>query len=268
MTTEFPHPETSATVPAPAAPEPAAWNLADLGIFLGLGVIAFVLAYAAAMLGYAGLAPLMRWPLPPRTFEQGAYLSLAAQLLFYLLLLPAIYLLVLMKHRLPMRQALRWRRLPLQRGLEFFAGGCLLSLLVQYTPTLVPERESFPLRQFFSTPALAYTVGVFAVLIAPLMEELVFRGVLFIIFESRFGLGWAVALTALLFAALHISEYWGAWNHLLMLLVVSLVFSLARGATGSVTPSYLLHLAYNGLMMLALYAQTRHFQSVGLLFLR
>jgi membrane protease YdiL (CAAX protease family) len=239
-----------------------------LGVLLGLGLIACVLAYSAVTLGYAALAPLAGWPLPPRTLQQNAYLSLTFQLIFYLLLFAVIYLLVLLKRRRSFWNALSWRNPALRRGLEYFGGGCLLAVLVEFAPTMVPEQSDFPLRQFFSSTALAYTVGTFAVLVAPLMEELIFRGVLFAIFESRFGIGRAVGLTAVLFAMLHIPEYFGAWNHLLLLLLVSAVFSMARGVTGSVAPSFLLHLAYNFTMVLGIYFGTEHFRAVQSLVFR
>lgn len=260
MSSEFPFAELSA--PARGAPPEEPWSLRDLGVFLGLALIAFVFAYALVTLGYTALASGAGWPLPPETVAQNAFLSLAFQLIFYLLLFPALYLLVLVKRRRSFWKAVNWRNPRLRRGLEFFGSGCLLALSVQLAPTMIPEQSDFPLRQFFSSTALAYTVGAFAVLVAPLTEELIFRGVLFAIFQSRFGLGWAVGLTAVLFATLHIPEYFGAWNHLLLLLLVSLVFSLARGVTGSVAPSFLLHLAYNSTMVLGLYMQTEHFRAV------
>ena len=92
------------------------------------------------------------------------------------------------------------------------------------------------------------------------MEELLFRGLLFAFFEKHGGLTFAVIATALLFAGLHIPEYWGLWDHVVMILIVGVVFSLVRGMTRSVMPSYILHLAYNGTLMLLLYFHTYYFQ--------
>jgi len=92
------------------------------------------------------------------------------------------------------------------------------------------------------------------------VEEVVFRGLLFAIFERAMGWRFAVVTTAVLFAGLHAPEYWHAWNHLIMILVVGLVFSLARGATGSLAPSIILHLGYNSLIMTGLFVSTQHFR--------
>jgi membrane protease YdiL (CAAX protease family) len=133
---------------------------------------------------------------------------------------------------------------------------------VQLAPALFPDRQHFPLQEYFTSPSVAYTVGIFAVLVAPWMEELIFRGVLFAIFEDRVGLRFAVVTTAILFTAMHVPEYRGAWNHLFLLLLVGLVFSLARGLTGSLAPSVVLHTAYNFSQLVMLYFATEHFRVV------
>jgi membrane protease YdiL (CAAX protease family) len=70
----------------------------------------------------------------------------------------------------------------------------------------------------------------------------------------------AVVLTAVLFAGLHVPEYWHAWNHMIMILVVGLVFSLARGITGCLAPSIILHIGYNAFIMTGLFFSTQHFR--------
>jgi CAAX protease family protein len=117
----------------------------------------------------------------------------------------------------------------------------------------------------FSSPLAAYAVAAFAIFIAPFMEELIFRGVLFAIFERQVNLMFAITITALLFAALHIPEYRGAWNHLLLILLVGGVFSVTRGLTRSLAPSVILHFAYNLSLIGGLYFQTQHFRTLGML---
>ena len=108
-----------------------------------------------------------------------------------------------------------------------------------------PDTQDFPLEKLFNSRTASYAIGAFAISVAPVVEELVFRGLLFAIFERAVGMRFAVVTTAVLFAGLHVPEYWHAWNHMLMILVVGMVFSLARGMTGSLTPSIILHIGYN-----------------------
>jgi len=77
------------------------------------------------------------------------------------------------------------------------------------------------------------------------------------------GVRLAVTGTAALFAGMHVPQYWGAWNHVLLISLVALVFSLARGLTGSLAPSIFLHVAYNTGLMVAFFFETHQFQALG-----
>ena len=133
---------------------------------------------------------------------------------------------------------------------------------------LRPDRQSFPLEQFFNSRTSAVAIGVFAISVAPVVEEVVFRGLLFAIFENRVGMRFAVVTTAVLFAGLHVPEYWHAWNHLIMILVVGIVLSLVRGITGSLAPSIFLHIGYNGFMVAGLLFSNQQIHSTGSIWVR
>jgi CAAX protease family protein len=263
--------ETRTAPSAPPEPEapalsPPPWDWHDLLLLGGLAAGALALAYAATIVGYSVIGPRAGWRLPSPTPQMTAFLSLALQLVFYGFLFAAIYALVALRGRGPFWEAVGWRRPTLRSTVRYFAAGILLSAAVEFAPTLLPDRSNFPLREFFSSPAVAYAVGAFAVFVAPLMEELIFRGVLFAIFESRVGRTFAILSTAVLFTALHLWEYAGAWNHLFLLLLVGLVFSAARGWTQSLAPSVILHTAYNLTQVLLLYVGTQQFRTLqGLL---
>lgn len=264
MTPDFPPPNSAPSpdaLPAEPAPPPR-WSLVDLGLFLGFGFLAFSLAYLLVMLGYVGMRSFEREPSSPAGIEAAAFLSVIFQMVFYVLLFGALYAVAALRRRLPFWQALKWKRLTLPRGLAFLAGGVILAVGVQIAPTILPDRKDFPLQALFSSPAVAYAIGAFAILIAPLMEELVFRGVLFAIFEDIAGLRFAVVSTAVLFTGMHIPEYRGAWNHIFLLLIVGLVFSSARGLTGSLAPSVLLHASYNLCQLVLLFFATDHFRTI------
>jgi len=136
-----------------------------------------------------------------------------------------------------------------------------LAILIQFAPTLLPSSQEFPLQKLFNSPASGYAIAAFAILLAPFMEELIFRGLLFAFLERLTGVAMAVAGTALLFAALHVSQYWGAWNHVALITLVGVCFSIVRGVTGSVTPGYILHTAYNATLIAGLFWQTNYFRS-------
>jgi uncharacterized protein len=82
------------------------------------------------------------------------------------------------------------------------------------------------------------------VVLAPVAEELVFRGVLFSrIAASRLGPAGAIVIPAALFALIHV-QYGGA--EILLILIDGLFYGLARYRTGSVLVPMLLHCLGNG----------------------
>jgi hypothetical protein len=238
------------------------WKPSDLAVFIGFVVLAFLLTDFLVLAGYFGLKAARGWRVSLTAVEQNPFFLVVFQTVFYALLLGFIYLLVVVNHRWPFWKALKWRPPVQARRVQFLLGGVLLAFATRYTPTLLPERDSFPLERLFSSPSSAYAVAAFAVFIAPFMEELVFRGVLFSMFDSLLGLRFAIVTTTLLFAGLHVPEYWGAWHHVLMIALVGFAFSLGRGLTGSLATSYILHLAYNATLIAFLFFETQRFQTI------
>ena len=82
--------------------------------------------------------------------------------------------------------------------------------------------------------------------LAPLVEELVFRGLLFGWLAGRWGGGLAFVLSSLAFAAAHVEP-----AHAILVLPLGLVFGLLRWRTGSLWPSLVAHMANNGLAVAA-----------------
>jgi hypothetical protein len=236
-------------------------------VLVGCGLLAFVAANFLTVTGYMLLAPVGGWKGHPDALRHNTFFLLSLQGVFHGLLLGVVYLFLVVNHRLPFWESLKWRRAGGRTVWRFFLAGIVLAMFIQLAPPLLPDRDDFPLRKLFSSPESGYAIAVFAILIAPFMEELIFRGVFFAFFEQLVGVRLAVLGTAALFAALHVPEYWGAWNHVMLITVVGLAFSLARGLTGSVAPSYILHVAYNTSLITALYFQTQGFRHLPSAFL-
>ncbi len=85
---------------------------------------------------------------------------------------------------------------------------------------------------------LAFT----AVVLAPLFEETLFRGVLLPVLARPLGAGWAVVISALLFAIAHLSL-----GELVPLTVLGVGLGLLRWQTGRLAASVCLHAFWNGL---------------------
>jgi len=246
--------------PAQALPE--LWRWRDLLLFISFVFIVLPVSYLVAMSAYLMLKPATGFRAWGAALGESPFFLLAFQSAFYGFLLGFIHFLVVVYYRQTFWTALKWRKPATRQTVYFLLGGTLLALATRFAPPLLPEKQSFPLERLFTSTAAAYAIGAFAILVAPFMEELIFRGVIFSILERRGSVWFAVVGTALLFAVLHIPEYWEAWHHVLMVVVVGFVFSLARGVTGSLTPSFLLHLAYNASQITTLFFETHGFRNL------
>jgi len=251
----------STITPAQESP-PKPWGLRDLLLFIAFVLVGLFAANLLVSLGYALLRPIMHWHLTKQQLSTNTFFLLALQTVFYGLMLGFIYFLVTVDHRQAFWATLRWRRINIGHALGCLAGGALMTIAIALLPPVLPDSTRFPLESLFNSRAAAYAIGVFAILVAPLVEELIFRGILFAIFESQVGLRFAILITAILFGGLHVPEYWGAWNHMFLIFLVGLVFSLARGMSGSLAPSVFLHAGYNATMMLGLFLSTEHFRNL------
>jgi hypothetical protein len=258
---EVPPPvESTLTEARESLPRP--WGLRDFLLFLAFVPVGLFAANILVSLAYALLQSAIHWPLAKRQLSSDPFFLLALQTVFYALMLAFIFFLVAVDHRQPFWPTLRWRRITVWRALGCLAGGALMTVAIALLLQVLPDATKFPLESLFNSRAAAYAIGAFAILIAPLVEEMIFRGILFAIFESQLGLRFAIVITAILFGGLHVPEYWGAWNHMLLIFLVGLVFSLARGMSGSLAPSVFLHAGYNASMMLGLFLSTEHFRNL------
>lgn len=245
-----------------AKPLPEQWRIRDLLFFILFVPVALVAANIVAFAGYVLLASALHLQGPMLKLQTNTVFVLALQLILYIFLLTYIYVFIRFYYRASFWVALKWKKLSAHNTVRYLLGGVALSVVVIAIPPLLPEKKSFPLERMFNSPASAYAIAVFAIVIAPFMEELLFRGLLFAFFEKHGGLTFAIVSTAILFSGLHIFEYWGAWHQIIMILIVGLTFSIVRGVTDSLTPSYILHMAYNSTQMALLFVQTQHFHKM------
>jgi len=89
------------------------------------------------------------------------------------------------------------------------------------------------------------TLAILAIL-APLVEELVFRGLLYGWLAGRWGSGLAFVTSSLAFAAAHIEL-----THVILVLPLGLWFGWLRRRTDSLLPSLVAHMINNGAAVLA-----------------
>jgi membrane protease YdiL (CAAX protease family) len=242
--------------PGPRAP----WTFRDLLLFILFAIVALMVLSFLSFAAFAALGPLLGWRVSAQALSQNAFLALGAQFIFYVFVFFYIYVLVVHRYHFKFWRGIQWGPVGSRQIAHYVAAGVLMTVAVQLAPTILPDRTNFPLQHLFNSPASAYATAIFAVVIAPFMEELIFRGFLFSVFELRVGSPFAIVVTAVLFAGMHADEYRGAWNHLLLIFIVGLVLSLARGLSHKLAPSVIIHTTYNACLMIGLFVATSHFR--------
>lgn len=135
--------------------------------------------------------------------------------------------------------------------LSLILGGFLFSILVQLASGAFKTKAKMPIETFFQDRRSALFLMLMGVLLAPVVEETIFRGFIYPVVARTFGLGAGVVVTGTLFGLLHAPQLWGGWGQISLLIVVGIVFTYVRSFTRTVVASYLMHVSYNSFLFLA-----------------
>jgi membrane protease YdiL (CAAX protease family) len=95
-------------------------------------------------------------------------------------------------------------------------------------------------------------VAVLATFSAPFVEEIIYRGVLYSGLRKFFGIPATIIAVTILFAGVHVPQYWGAWASLTGLMLLSLTLTIVRARTKSILPSVVIHFVNNSVISLLL----------------
>lgn len=88
-------------------------------------------------------------------------------------------------------------------------------------------------------------VSLTAVLIAPWLEELYYRGFIYSVFENRLGPRKALVYITIWFSVIHFPQYWGNWIGCLFIVVLASVLTWLRYKYKSLTPCIIVHFCNN-----------------------
>ncbi len=189
---------------------------------------------------------------------------------------------------------LLWKR-PFLTGIEWNAHGAqpvtlvplgiALGFVFQGLSSLLPTpKEAPPIEKIFHVPGILWIMAFFGVVLAPVFEEIVFRGFLLpgiaLIVDwmrlprslealeawrlaegfSSVALIVSAMITSLLFGLLHAAQEGYSWPAVALLFVVSLALCWIRLRTKSVAASTLVHASYNFSIFLTLFIQTGGFR--------
>lgn len=167
-----------------------------------------------------------------------------------------------------------------RNALKLIPLGFVLSFTVQAVSSIVSMPKTIPMDDFFRTPSDVWLITVFGTFLAPLFEEILFRGFLFPAFAIAYD--WlslprseiareqwsssnkltlvsyifSAILSSICFAALHGKQVAFTWPVLILLFIVSLILTTIRFRLRSVLASTLVHASYNFAVFLTAFIAT------------
>ena len=166
----------------------------------------------------------------------------------------------------------KYNKFPFYKTLGWKWGGfnwwnCLLILvgifvIAGVTSHYFPEQDNDLLKILRSSRAAVYVVAFIATFTAPLVEEVVYRGVLYSALQRSFGVPIGVFFVTILFAAVHVYQYYPSYSTIFLIVLLSLILTLVRVRTKNLLPCVILHTIFNGIQSLLLILQP-FFENIG-----
>ena len=217
-----------------------AWfaSIAMLAVVPNLCVLPY-LAYR-----YAGSAPSREMLLADRTF---VFLFVLGWLPAHLLTLALIWAIATRFGKRSIREVFGWSWSPQLGAWKSTALALLLFLATLFLVGFLGGQKTDLDRILDSSRAAAVTLAVLAVVTAPLVEEMVYRGLLYSAFQRVIGRWAAVVLITSMFAGLHVIQYWPNAGAISSITLLSLILTLIRARTGRLLPCFVVHLVFNGI---------------------
>jgi len=272
-----------AFAPTPNLPEDLriSWSWPHLLVFV-VFVIASQFTVAIVVLAYFSADRHLSQKQLKRLLESDPRLIIGTNVLWFALIILFLYVTLAVLRDSPFWHSLGWKKLRSDpaggkgRPWMYFLSGCGLSIFVVVASSQVKDAEHAPIQELFKNRTSAMALMAMAVLVAPLVEETVFRGYLYPVlaritsavlqffgmeFSSamRTGVVTSILMTGTLFGLMHAPQLGYTWGLVSLLTLVGVIFTFARAWTGTVLASFLLHLGYNSMIALTSIIATRGF---------
>jgi uncharacterized protein len=224
------------------------WGYNDLLLFIGLVPVCMLLGFGLIRL------PLLLLHVHPAVEVEEA---LPEQCLGYLFIFGALAAIIRHGYGQPFWASLGWTRTRVPSSLIAVAG-VLTAFMVVVASNLIrlPDTAN-PMTELMSTRTAILLMAVFGTTVAPLCEELAFRGFLQPLLVRGMGAAPGILLAAIPFGLLHFQEYGNSWPHVAIISGAGAAFGAMRQATGSTKAAALMHASYNAFFFLAMLSDSK-----------
>ncbi len=221
------------------------WGM-SVALLLGTQLIAMFI-YVGVQMSRTGSVPKglqIDWLL--------AILSIAATIPAHLLTLVFCWFVVTGRGQRPFWQSMGWGWHPQFKWVHAAALAALMMGVAILFAKILPHQETDLEKILKLGTSVRVLTALLAVLSAPLVEEVVYRGVLYPGLARNWGPVAGVAGATLLFALVHVPQYRESWAALSTILLLSFVLTVLRAATGSILPGIATHFFFNGVQAVSL----------------
>ena len=208
-------------------------------------VLAPYLIYRIASVGAAAISPDAI-----KSDKMMIFYSVIGIIPAHLLTLYLAYLVVSEGGRLPFWKTLRWEW-PKETSPTIVTLLCILTAVLLYglawgVTTLYGGAKTDLDLLIESSLYTRIATAFIAFATAPLVEEIVYRGVVYPAVEKVMGMGFAIVVVSLLFAGVHVFQYRTNIAVIVVITLLSITLTVARAVTGRLLPSFIIHLIFNG----------------------
>jgi membrane protease YdiL (CAAX protease family) len=260
------------------------WSWPHLVLFLFFSGASFVVIQTALFFYYGPRRPMPKEELERYLLNKPQFIF-GTNLLWYAAVFFFLYITLSVLRDSPFWSSLGWKKLKSSFSQtwggpwSYFFGGCALAIFVGLASSRVHTNDSMPIQELFKNRENAVLLMCMAVLVAPLVEETVFRGYLYpllarFIFNvtrhfamdlsqsRRVAVRASIVLTGVLFGLMHGAQLGWSWGIVGLLIIVGIIFTSVRARTGTVLASFLLHLGYNSMIAVTTIVGTHGFTRI------
>jgi len=262
-------------------PAPRVRHLPHMGhalLFVAIAAALLLAVQGSAM----GLARALHW-FPHHTYAELAkdpMMVVVTEALAYLLTLGLAATVFPMLWQRSFSEGLQWNAAAVRWPLRLIGLGFALAIISSTLEQVLPMPKNPPIEDFFQGRAGVWMITAFGTLLAPVFEEICFRGFLLPAFAiawdwvsgewnqekrlrwesstgySRAALIFAAIVTSIGFACLHAEQLAHAWGPIAVLFCVSIVLTVVRVRMRSVAASALVHAGYNFFLFAVMFVGT------------
>lgn len=199
-----------------------------------------------------------------KQFSRDTLYLVLVQLAAYLLVIGFTAFLSWTRHRQSLTQAISWNAPSARRAWHAVAGGLALALVSDIGDLVLSPwtPKSLPITEMFKDRPSALLLAGFGILVAPLVEEIMFRGFLYPALARLIGVLPSIVLTATLFTALHGTQLSFSWAPLLLIFIVGITLTVVRAKTNSVALCVIVHMTYNFALLAQTFVATHGFRQM------